>query len=206
MPLYTNGLAMADAESPLKIGHGNRCNLLRAIGIAGLLVLTACSRTPQSSRPVSGAGEWHEFQGTWIASGSRQTMHLGTDRRVSVADLTGTLMLAGPSRPAVGFRGEALVFNDSATGMVGRAVWTDDRGDQVYSELRGEGTASGNRVFGAFVGGTGRFAGATGTYEFSWRYVLENEDGNVAGESVGLKGRIRVGLEQATPNPGAPPS
>ena len=204
MPLYTSGLAMADAELPLKIAHGNRCNLLHAIAIAGLLVLTACSRGPQSSQLVSGAGEWHEFQGTWTASGSRQTMRLGTDRRVSVADLTGTLMLAGPSRPSVGFRGEALLFNDSATGMVGRAVWTDDRGDEVFSELRGEGTASGNRVLGIFVGGTGRFAGATGTYEFSWRYVLENEDGNVAGESVNLKGRIRVGPPQPNPDAGGP--
>ena len=204
MPLYTSGLAMADAELPLKIAQGNRCNLLHAIAIAGLLVLTACSRGPQSSQLVSGAGEWHEFQETWTASGSRQTMRLGTDRRVSVADLTGTLMLAGPSRPAGGFRGEALVFNDSATGMVGRGVWTDDRGDQVYSELRGEGTASGSKVFGTFVGGTGRYGGATGTYEFAWRYVLENEDGNVGGESVGLKGRIRVGPPQTNPDAGGP--
>jgi len=204
VPLYTNGLAMADAELPLKIAHGNRSYIFRAIAVAGLLLLTACNRTPQSSQPVSGAGEWREFQGTWIASGSRQTMRLGADRRASVSDLTGTLMLAGPSRPAVGFRGEALLFNDSATGMVGRAVWTDDRGDQVYSELRGEGTASGSKVFGTFVGGTGRYGGATGTYEFAWRYVLENEDGNVAGESVGLKGRISVGLPQLNPDAGGP--
>jgi hypothetical protein len=28
----------------------------------------------------------------------------------------------------VGFRAELIVLNDSATGMVGRPVWTDDRG------------------------------------------------------------------------------
>jgi len=73
-----------------------------------------------------------------------------SNRRASIADLDGTLLLGGPSRPGLGFRAEALVFNDSATGMVGRAVWTDERGDQVYSELRGEGTTTGNRISGNF--------------------------------------------------------
>ena len=74
----------------------------------------------------------------------------------------GTLLLAGASRPAVGFRAEALVLNDTATGLIGRAVWTDDRGDQVFSELTGNGTSTGNKLVGTFVGGTGRYAGATG--------------------------------------------
>ena len=105
------------------------------------------------------------------------------------------------ARPAVGFRAEAIVLNDSATGMVGRAVWTDEHGDQAYSELRGEGTATGNRIVGTFIGGTGRYSGATGTYEFSWRFVLESEDGTVQGQSIGLKGRVQVGGSPATPGP-----
>ena len=76
--------------------------------------------------------------------------------------------------------------------MVGRSVWTDEHGDQIYSELRGEGSATGNRIVGTFLGGTGRYAGATGSYEFSWRFVLESEDGVVQGQSVGLKGRVRT--------------
>lgn len=183
-------------------------NFLRAfctVALAGLLLLTACRRAPQSLESVSAGDEWHEFQGTWTATGSRQTMRLGVDRRVSIANLSGSLLLVGPSRPAVGFRAETIIFHDSATGMVGRAVWTDDRGDQVFSELRGESTAAGNKILGTFVGGTGRYSGATGSYEFSWRFVLENEDGNVAGESLDLKGRVRVG-PQAAPTAGGPQS
>jgi hypothetical protein len=120
-------------------------------------------------------------------------MSFGKDRRVRTANLSGSLLLAGASRPAVGFRAETLVFDDSATGMIGRAVWTDDHGDQIYSELRGTGSAENNKIVGNFLGGTGRYSGATGGYEFSWRYVLEAEDGVVQGQSVGLKGRIRVG-------------
>jgi hypothetical protein len=90
------------------------------------------------------------------------------------------------------------VFSDSATGIVGRAVWTDERGDQAISELRGEGTANNNKIIGTFIAGTGRYSGATGTYEFSWRFVLENEDGVVQGQSIGLNGQIRVDSPQAT--------
>ena len=62
----------------------------------------------------------------------------------------------------------------------------DERGDQVFSELRGEGTGTHNKIFGTFLGGTGRYSGAVGQYEFSWRFVLEAEDGTVQGESIGL--------------------
>jgi hypothetical protein len=96
----------------------------------------------------------------------------------------------------LGFRADVVVLNDSATGMVGRAVWTDEHGDQVYSELHGEGTATGNRIAGTFLGGTGRYAGASGSYDFSWRFVLESEDGTVQGQSMGLKGRVRLGSAQ----------
>ena len=52
------------------------------------------------------------------------------------------MLLAGPGAPGVGFRSEVIALNDSATGLVGRSVWTDERGDQVFSELKGEGTAT----------------------------------------------------------------
>lgn len=171
----------------------------RALALTGLLAIAACGPAPQPQ--VAADGGWRAFQGTWTATGSRHAIPLGGDRRSSIADLTGSLLLAGPARPGVGFRAEAIVLNDSATGMVGRAVWTDERGDQVYSELRGEGTATGNRISGTFTGGTGRYAGATGTYEFSWRFVLEAEDGTVQGQSVGLTGRVRTGAPE--PPPGA---
>jgi hypothetical protein len=173
--------------------------VVRAFVAAGLVAcaLAACGPETQPSAPPAAGDGWREFGGTWTAAGSRHALRLGADRRASVADLTGSLLLAGADRPAVGFRAEAIVLNDSATGMVGRAVWTDERGDEAYSDLRGEGTATGNRIVGTFVGGTGRYAGATGGYEFSWRFVLETEEGSVQGQSVGLRGRFRVGAPPA---------
>ncbi len=175
---------------------------LRNAAVAALVAVAGCSPSGAPSEGPPTTAEWQEFQGTWTAAGDRHTIRLGNDRRASVANLNGTLLLAGPARPGLGFRAEAIVLNDSISGMVGRAVWTDERGDQVYSELRGEGTATGNRIHGTLLGGTGRYSGATGSYEFSWRFVLEAEDGSVQGQSVGLKGRVRVGAPPTAPGTG----
>ena len=170
------------------------------------LVMSACGRTSRTTNAASGNNDWHEFQGTWTATGTRNSMRLEGDRNASIASFNGSLVLAGPSRPNVGFRSEAIVFNDSSTGMIGRAVWTDEHGDQAFSELQGMGTRTDNKIVGTFVGGTGRYAGASGTYEFSWRFVLESEDGNMQGESMGLKGRVRVESSHATSGLGDPRS
>ena len=161
------------------------------------MTLAACVPAPTPPAAKTAADGWHEFQGSWTASGSRRIIPLGGERRASVNSLTGSMMLGGTSRPGIGFRVEAITLGDSATGLVGRAVWTDERGDQAFSELRGEGTAARNRIEGTFIGGTGRYAGATGTYEFSWQYVIESDDGTVQGRTVGLKGRVRFDRPQA---------
>jgi hypothetical protein len=165
----------------------------RPVLIALALAATACGPATESPKTVAAPGEWREFEGTWSGAGSRRTIPLGTDRRGSIIDLRGTMLLAGPGRPGVGFRSEAIALVDSATGLLGRGVWTDERGDQVFSELKGEGTSTRNRITGTILGGTGRYAGATGTYAFSWQFVMEAEDGSIQGRATGLKGRFRVG-------------
>ena len=178
---------------------------LPGIALTGLIALAACGQPPA---PEAGpdAGGWHEFQGSWNGAGRRHTIPLGADRRASLVDLSGSMLLAGPARPGVGFRAQVIVLGDTATGVVGRAVWTDENGDDVYSELRGEGTAAGARITGTFLGGTGRYTGATGDYEFTWQYVLETDDGTVQGRTAGFHGRVRVGSQQAAPAaPGSKP-
>ena len=160
------------------------------------LAASACGPAAEPPRPPAATGEWREFQGSWNAAGSRRSISLGADRRGSILDLRGTMLLAGTGRPGVGFRSEVIGLVDSATGLVGRSVWTDERGDQVFSELQGEGTADRNHIQGTFLGGTGRYAGATGSYEFSWQFVMEAEDGSIQGRAVELKGRVRVGAAE----------
>lgn len=174
---------------------------LFSISLIGLF-LAACDRSSQSSLPLPGGDEWRQFQGTWIAAGERQTIRLGADRRALIAKLSGSLLLSGASRPAVGFSADAIVLSDTATGAVGRAVWTNHRGDQIYSALQGEAAATGKKITGTFVG-TGRYAEATGTYEFVWRFVIDTEDGHVQGQSENLNGRVRLGSPPAI-SPGGP--
>ena len=160
--------------------------------LALAFAVAACGPPTQSARPAAATGEL-EFEGSWNAVGSRRTISLGGDRVSSIINLKGTMLLAGTNRPGVGFQSEVIGLVDSATGFQGRSVWTDEHGDQVFSELQGEGTAEKNRVTGTILSGTGRYAGVTGSYEFSWQRVMEDEDGSVQGRAIDLKGRVRPG-------------
>jgi hypothetical protein len=172
------------------------------LAVAVALAVAACGPSAtEAPKPVEAASEWREFKGSWNAAGSRRIIPLGADRRGSIIDLRGTMLLAGPERPGVGFLSEAIALVDSETGLVGRSVWTDERGDQVFSDLKGEGTAARNRITGTILGGTGRYAGATGSYEFSWQFVTESDDGSIQGRAIELKGRVRPGQPAA---PGLP--
>lgn len=164
---------------------------MRSIALVALVLIAACSH---ATAPASEAapGEWHTFTGNWIATGTRNTIPLGADRKASIADLEGTMLLSGDNRPARGFRGEAIVFNDTGAVAEGRAVWTDSDGSQIFSELRGTGVAGGKKIEGTFIGGTGRFTGATGSFTFTWQFVMDTEDGGIQGQTSDLSGRIRA--------------
>lgn len=179
---------------PLLVGRA----LGRPMMIALALATTACgpsSEPPRSATPA--AGEWREFEGSWNAAGSRRSISLGADRRGSIIDLRGSMLLTGAGRPGVGFRADVIALVDTATGLIGRGVWTDEKGDQVFSELKGEGTAAKNLITGTVLGGTGRYAGVTGSYEFSWQFVIEADGGSIQGNATGFKGRFRPGQPNA---------
>jgi hypothetical protein len=130
---------------------------------------------------------------------------MGANRKASTIDVRGSMLLAGEGRPGVGFGAEIVGMVDSETGLVGRGVWTDERGDQVFSELKGEGTKERNHIVATIIGGTGRYSGVTGSYEFSWQFVIESDDDSVQGRAVGLKGRFRLGQAAPEQSGGAKP-
>ena len=151
----------------------------------------ACGGPAKEKEAAQAPGEWRSFEGTGTATGQRQTLHLGPDRKVSVVTLTGSLLLAGERRLGQGFRTEVIGYTDGRKGGTGWSVWTDSRGDQVFGEFRGGPIGTGSRFTGTLLGGTGRYAGVRGEYEFEWQYVVDAEDGTVQGRIVALRGRFR---------------
>jgi hypothetical protein len=154
------------------------------------LLAAACSGPGPGPGDAPAPGESRTFEGTWSASGTRQTLHLERGHKASILRLTGSLLLTGRRGLGIGFQAEAIGMSDSLTGGVGHAVWTDERGDQVFSELKGQPLGTGSHVVGTITGGTGRYAGVTGEYQLRWQYVIESDDGTISGRAVDLKGRV----------------
>lgn len=172
-----------------------------SIALAVMVGAVACGETPpRAERPPTDGG-WHAFAGSWTASGMRHTLHLGGAHRASIVNVSGSMLLGGERSMGVGFRAEVIGLSDDVQGLVGHAVWTDERGDRVFSALKGEKVGTGNRITGTITGGTGRYAGVAGDYEFQWQYVIEAEEGMIQGRAIGLKGRFRRG-DEAPPRTG----
>lgn len=184
---------------------------LRALAAPILLGFAACS-PPAPPAAVSSvqtaAPEQRNFTGTWAVSGARQTLDMGPGRRVEAFRLGGSLMLTGEQRLGLGFRSDVIGLSDNQTGLQGRSVWTDERGDQIFSELGSATTGPGNTIQGRIVGGTGRFAGLSGEYSFKWHPLVVSEDGSVSGRVLDLKGTARLvsppGAPAAGPGSGQP--
>lgn len=162
-----------------------------SLALVVMVGVAACGKEPpQTERPPTGDG-WHAFVGSWTASGTRHTLPLGGDHRASIVNVSGSMLLGGERSMGVGFLAEVIGLSDDVQGLVGYAVWTDERGDRVFSALKGQKVGTGNRITGTITGGTGRYDGVAGDYEFQWQYVIEAEEGTVQGRAIDLKGRFR---------------
>ena len=107
------------------------------------LTLASVGTTPRAQETP---GAWRTFQGSWSAAGRRHTLATESSRPASVVQLSGSVVLTeGPGRTAA-FQGEVIAFDDGTNVGAGRAVWTDSRGDRVFSALRGEAIQTGRRL------------------------------------------------------------
>jgi hypothetical protein len=153
------------------------------------LVLAGASAATAQERP---AEAWRAFEGTWSASGRRESVPVENGAAAAVVEVSGAVVLTSGEGLGRGFRGQAIGFDDGQGLSLGRCVWTDEKGDRLFSRLRGESVESGRRFTGTITGGTGRYAGLEGDYSFTWQYVLPaDETGAIQGRAVGLSGRLR---------------
>jgi len=157
-----------------------------------LLALLAAAAAPAGQGGASAQGAWRTFEGTWSASGQRQMLPTGGERQADTFQLSGAIVLTIGEGLSRGFRGEAIGFDDGRSVSAGCAVWTDEHGDQIFSQLKGGPLKEGRQITGSITGGTGRYAELEGEYTLTWQYVVAGEGGAVQGRATDLKGRVRI--------------
>jgi hypothetical protein len=160
--------------------------------VAGSLALALTGFEPAVAGQEPPAPEaWRPFEGTWSAAGRRQVVAVEGGSVAAIVEISGAVVLTSGEGLSKGFRGQAIGFDDGQGLSVGRAVWTDENGDRLFSRLKGDPVQTGKGLLGTITGGTGRYADLEGEFSFIWQYVVPVEDGAFQGRAVGLKGRVR---------------
>ncbi|WP_306535185.1 hypothetical protein [Geobacter sp.] len=116
----------------------------------------------------SHAAESGEFKGGWIANGTRAPFPFGDGRQVFTFKLAGHVNLQTVLGKKKDYWSECVGFADSVTGVVGRCVWKDLAGPEIYIMLQSNQLQQGSLVTGTIVGGTGPLAGISGDVSFNW--------------------------------------
>jgi hypothetical protein len=158
-----------------------------SVGLAAAVVLAFGA----AAAPLRAEDGWRSFQGSWSATGRRDPMPIENDGVAALVRLSGAIVLTASGGLTSGFRGEVIGFDDGSR-ATGRAVWTDSRGDRIFSTLAGEPLGAGRRVTATITGGTGRYRRIAGDYSLTWQYVIDADDAAVQGRSADLTGRFRL--------------
>jgi hypothetical protein len=156
-----------------------------AAAIAGL-ALSAVAQNPPAP------DGWRPFKATWTLSGTRQLLPTEGARSAGIVHVTGPFAVASGEGLGRGFLGEVIGFDDGGTLLVGRGVFTDERGDRIYWSLKAEPVGTGRKAAGTITGGTGRYAGLEGTFEFAWQYVVDAGAEEISGRIANIEGRTRL--------------
>ena len=160
-----------------------------ALASAALLVVMSVAGLIARAEQAGGTA----FEGTWSATGRRQTLPTEDGRTAATVQLSGPVTLSVGEGLRRGFQGELIGFDDGRSVRAGRWVWTDTRGDRLFGELAGDGLRTGHRFTGTITGGTGRYAGIGGRFAFTWQYVVDAEGGEIQGRTSDLKGQYQRG-------------
>jgi hypothetical protein len=161
--------------------------MTRGALVAACLTLVLDAGTAAHGQPST---EWRDFAATWSLAGRRHAIPQA-QAAAAIVELSGAFVVTGGVALGRGFRGEVIGLDDGEGASVGRAVWTDERGDRVFSRLTGEAIGGGRRVTGTITGGTGRYAGLEGAFTFTWQYVLAGEGDRIQGRASDVVGRVR---------------
>jgi hypothetical protein len=183
--------------SPANVGQGfsPAHRVMPRLRVLAFSVAVVCAMSVLFARqaPAPPADGSRTFEASWSASGERHTLPVAGGGTAAIVHLSGALVLKSGEGLSRGFRAEAIGFDDGRGPGTGRAVWTDERGDRVFSDLAGPSATAGRRVTATITGGTGRYDGLTGSYSFTWNYVVPADDGRIHATTVALTGRYVKG-------------
>ena len=165
---------------------------MRTVGrVATVLAIAGCAVTASARGQEPASEGWRPFEGSWSAAGERHTLPVERGEVAAIVRLSGALVLKTGDGLSRGFRAEAIGFDAGRGAGVGRAVWTDERGDRIFSDIAGAPGRDRREVNGTITGGTGRYAGIAGSYRFTWDYLMPADDGRIQAGAVSLAGRYR---------------
>jgi len=133
------------------------------------------------------------FTGFWTVSGSVHVLERG-DRVVATAGRLTGKVVGNTSQGAIpAFDTDCVVFSDTRERGIARCVWTGATGDQIYVDVTSDGPAGFGRARGEFAGGTGRYDGMSGSFQFEWNYSLgRGADATLDGHTLQMSGRYRL--------------
>jgi hypothetical protein len=163
--------------------RSRRAVLFAAAGVAATLLGPAAA--------AGAAEDWRPFSATWALAGKRTSLPTEGARHAAIVHATGSLVITKGETLGKGFLGELVGFDDGGTLLVGRVVFTDDRGERVFATLKAQPLATGRTATGTITGGTGRWTLLEGDFTFSWKSVVESEDDEVHAFTVNVEGRAR---------------
>lgn len=160
------------------------------IGCMMLILFTVIFNPIPASAEQTG-----NFTGVWIANGTREVLPFGPNRNFYTFRLSGHVNLKEPIGGELDFWSEIIGISDSKTGTEARCVWRDLGGRKLFIELKTDHMKSKEQVMGTIVGGTGKFANATGTLNFKWSSISFYKDDNrstVNGQTYDLTGNFQL--------------
>lgn len=159
--------------------------------------LSVAALTAAIAAAVPAFAQWPEedsgtFDAYWALSGTVHILELPDGALAAAGGLTGTVTVQTSQGPIPSFETECVFFSDGSGGE-GRCVWTGTSGDQILVGLKSDGPAGMGRVRGELTGGTGRFEGISGRFEFEWNYqVSGGKDASLDGNTLTMRGRYRL--------------
>jgi hypothetical protein len=170
---------------------GKQLSTRRRLLIIKLIVLLLTIGLYTESR----AADSGEFNGSWVANGSRENFPFSDDREVYTFKLAGHVSLETKLGKKKHYWSECVGLSDTASGAVARCVWKDLDGPEIYVTLQSDRLQSDQRVTGTIVGGSEHLEGISGDLSFAWSSISFQKEGGksmVSGQTLDLSGSYQI--------------